>query len=152
MSTSISCFSFFGFLRCNRPAFLQRSVTVGCCFCLTPFVQHGIFLFLNFDFLFNLGLVFSCFLGSLQFLFCCHALMTFSILFSRHRSNFFLRGIVLLVRLGAAVGAELSVLLTLTCCWVCSFRMLLAVLFSPAARKTLLPAVGYSLLSLCLAE
>ena len=34
----------------------------------------------------------------------CHALMTFSILVSRYRSDFFLRNIVLLV----------------PCCWLCS--------------------------------
>ena len=74
---------------------LQRS-----CFCVTPLFQLGIFLFLNFKFLSNLDLVFSCFLNNLQFSFCCHASMTFSILVSRHGSNFLLRDIFLLVRLG----------------------------------------------------
>ena len=68
--------------------------------CHTFFFQLRIFLFLNFNVLFSLDLVFSCFLGDLRFLFCCHALMTFSILVSRHRSNFYLRDIVHLVRLG----------------------------------------------------
>ena len=62
--------------------------------------QLGSFLFLNFNLLFNLNLVFSCFLGNLPFLLCCNVMMTFSILVSRHRSNFFLRDIVLLIRLG----------------------------------------------------
>ena len=90
---------------------LQRSVTV---VSVSHLFQLGIFLFLNFSFLFNLDLVFSCFLGKLQFLFCYHALMTFSILVSRHRSNFFLRDLVRL-------GLHLALLfLFLACCWLCS--------------------------------
>ena len=77
--------------------------------------QLGSFLFLNFNLLFNLNLVISCFLGNLQFLPCCNVLMTFSILVSRHRSNFFLRDIVLLERFSLL----LAVLLT-ACCWLCS--------------------------------
>ena len=103
---------------------LQRSVTVCCpfcCFCVTPFhtssvlcccsssdfltvctwfSQFGCFLLLNFNLRSNLNLVFSCFLGNLQFLFCCQVSTTFSILVSRHQSSFFLRDIVLFTRLG----------------------------------------------------
>ena len=94
---------FFGILLCNRPGFFSDKYN-----CLLPLLlflchtlfQIGIFLFLNFTFLLNLDLVFSCFLGNIQFLFCRHALMTFSVLVSRHRSNFSLRDIVLLIRLG----------------------------------------------------
>ena len=57
----------------------------------TWFSQLGCFLLLNFNLRSNLNLVFSCFLGNLQFMFCCHASMTFSIFVSRHRSNFFLQ-------------------------------------------------------------
>ena len=79
------------------------------------------------------SLVFSCFLGNLQFLFCCHALMTFSILVSRHRSNFFSRDIHCSPRTSRpAVGTALSVLLIL---------LLLGMLFSPA--------VGCALLDCC---
>ena len=74
--------------------------------CHTLF-QLGIFLLLNFNLRFNLTSVFFCFLGNLQFLFCCHALMTFSILVSCHRSNF-LRDIVLLIRLGLQLAALFS--------------------------------------------
>ena len=72
---------------------------------------------------------FACFLGNLQFLFCCFVTMTFSILVSRHRSNFSLRDIVFLKRCGLQVGTALSVLFDshlllgmclLACCWLCS--------------------------------
>ena len=108
---------------------------------LPPF-QLGCFLLLNFNLRLNLNLVFSCFLGNLQSLFC----------------NFFLRDIVLLVSacswhcsfcsfdsfllLGTlfspAVGCAL-----LASCWLCSSRQLLAVLFLPAVGYALLPAVGF---------
>ena len=84
--------------------------------------------------------------------------MTFSILVSRHRSNFFLRDIVLLVSacswhcsfcsfdsslllgmlFSPAVGCAL-----LACCRLCSSCQLLAVLFLPAVGCALLPAVGF---------
>ena len=64
------------------------------------FSQLGCFQLLNFNLGSNLNLVVSCFLGNFQFLFCFHASTTFSIHVSRHRSNFFLRDIVLLIRLG----------------------------------------------------
>ena len=64
------------------------------------FSQLGCFLLLNSSLRSNLDEVFSCFLGKLQILFCCHASMTFSISVLRHRSNFFLRDIVLFVHLG----------------------------------------------------
>ena len=127
---------------------LQRSVY--CVLLLLLLLCHtlselGIFLFLNFSFLFNLDLVFSCFLGNLQFLFCCHASMTFSILVSRHRSNFFetlfsscasacrshcyfcyFDSILLLgMTFSPAVGFAL-----LTCCGLCSSFLLWAVLFA----------------------
>ena len=95
-------FSFLGFLRCNRPGFSSDLYL----FAAPPVVsvslpfRLGGFLFVESNLLFNLDLVFSRFLGNLQFLFCCHVSMTFSILVSRHRSNYFLRDIVLIVRLG----------------------------------------------------
>ena len=92
--------------------------------------QLGSFPFLNFNLLFNLNLAFSCFLSNLQVLFCCSVLMTFSRAFSlvigltssRHCS---------LRALQPTIGTALSELLILTCCWVCSSRLLLAVLFLP---------------------
>ena len=76
---------------------LQRSVTVccpSCCFCVissaafcfSPSISDSIstWCFVAFSATFN-----SC---------CCNVLMTFGLLVSRHRSNFFLRNIVLLVR------------------------------------------------------
>ena len=80
---------------------LQRSVTVCCplsfhtssvlCCCSSSdfltvcpwFSQRDCFLLLNFNLRSNLNLVFSCFLGNLQFLSCCHASLV-----PRHRSNF----------------------------------------------------------------
>ena len=113
---------------------LQRSVTFCCtlCFCHTLF-QLGIYLFLNFNFLLNLDLVFSCSLGNLPLLLCYHALRTFSILVSRHRSNFFFRDIVLLVRLGLQF-ALLLLFFVFACCWPCSSRLLLAMLFRSLTR------------------
>ena len=90
--------------------------------------------------------MFSCFLGNLQFLFCRRALMTFSILVSRHRSNFSLRDICSPRTSRPAVGTALSVLFDshlllsmlfspavgcalLACWWLCSSRLLVAVLF-----------------------
>ena len=82
---------------------LQRSAAV--CYPLpvvpvSPPFQLGCYLLLNSNLRFNLNLVFSCFLGNLQFLSCSHALMTFSILVSRHWPNFSLRDFFLLTRLG----------------------------------------------------
>ena len=108
---------------------LQRSVPP--VVSVSPPFQLGCFLLLNFNLRFNLNLVSSCFLGNFQFLFCCHALMTFSILVfsssvqllsSRHCSPHTSR---------PAVATALSVL----------SRLLLAALFSPA--------VGYALLACC---
>ena len=117
---------------------LQRSVAV--CFllflCHLPF-NSAAFCFFNFNLRFNLNMVLSCFLGNLQFLHCCNVLMTFSFLGSRHRSIFFLREIVLLIRLGLQLALLFLFLsfspaveyVLLACCWLCSSRLLFAVLF-----------------------
>ena len=47
-----------------------------------------------------------------------------------------------------AVGAALSVLLILTCCWVCSFRLLLAVPFCSSSSKSASPLCSVS--AICL--
>ena len=75
-----------------------------------------------------------CFLGNLQFLLCCNVLMTFSIFVSRHQSNFFLRDIVLFIRFSLLLAMLFRVLLIFPCCWVCSSRLLLAVLFCVLTR------------------
>ena len=117
-------------------------------------VQLGSFLFLIFNLFFNLNLVFSCLLGNFHFLLCCNVLMTFSILISRHWSNFFLRDIVLLVRFSLLLAMLLTAL-----CWLCSFgsfdfSLLLGMFFSPTvgyAHDWLLLAVLFCVLTrLCL--
>ena len=60
--------------------------------------------------------------------------MTFGILVSRHRSNFFLRDIVLLIRLGLQLFLFFS------------FSPAVGYALLPAVRCALLPAVGYALL------
>ena len=64
--------------------------------------------------------------------------MTFSILVSRRQSNSFLRDKVLLVRFSLQLALVFLFFLVLSCCWVCSSRLLLAVLFSPAVGGALL--------------
>ena len=129
-------FSFFDFLRCNRPGFFSDLYL----FAAPSFVCHalfqlGIFLFLNFNFLFNLDLVCSCFLSNVQFLLGCKMLMTFRIL-------------VLVIGLSSFFETLFSSHVS-ACSWHCSFcslysHLLLGVLFSPA--------VECALLSLCSAE
>ena len=106
ISTSISCFrSSASFASIN----LASSAICKCLLRLLLFLCHTLQDIAFSTLLFNLNLVFSCFLGNLQFLLCCNVLMTFSIPVSRHRSNFFLRDIVLLVRFS---------LLLAVCCWL----------------------------------
>ena len=133
---------------------LQRSITVCCpfcCFCVTSFhtssvlcccsssdfltvctwfSQLGCFLLLNFNLRSNLNLVFSCFLGSLPFLLCCNVLMTFSILvFSSSVQLTFFETLFSSYVSACSWRTALSGLLILSCCWVRSFRLRLAVLF-----------------------
>ena len=134
-STSMSCFrssASFAFID------MASSAVCNCLLHLLLFVCHTLPHIVRFVLL---NSVFSCFLGILPFLLCCNVLMTFTILDSHHRSNFFLRDIVLLVRFCLL----LAVLLT-ACCWLCSFgsfdfSLLLGTLFSPA--------VGCALLACC---
>ena len=122
ISTSISWCSFFGFLRFNRPGFCSdlshpsthrpfcasapQEIAFSTRQLSTPQLQSPS----SISTWCSLG-----FLGNLQFLLCCNVLMTFSILVSRHRSNFFLRDVVLLVRFSL-----LWATLWTACCWLCS--------------------------------
>ena len=128
---SISCFFVLRLPSLQSTWLLQRSVTVCCsfsCFCVPPRLLSASQL--QFPLQLRLGVVllsrqpsilvllpcvddfqYPCFSSSVQ------------LLSSRHCSPHTSR---------PAVGTALSVILTLPNCWVCSSRLLLAVLFSPA--------------------
>ena len=117
-------FSFFDFLRCNRPGFFsdRQLFAARPVVSVSPPFRLGCFLLLNFNLLFSLNWVLSCFLGNLQlilvllpcvdnFQYPCFS-SSVQLLSSRHCScRTFL----------PAVGTALAVLLILPCCWLCSF-------------------------------
>ena len=109
ISTSISCFRSSASSALVDLASLPRSSSVFVLLLLEKSLFSTRQLSIpHFNLFFNLKMVSSYFLGDLPFMLCCNVLMTFSILVSRHRSNFFLQDIVLLELFQPAVGHALQ--------------------------------------------